>query len=144
MRLELSKRTDIGIHALRYLAASDVGTPVPRAELAAATDTTPSYLPQALNPLVKRGWIESRPGIRGGYSIGRSPEEISVLDLIEAVEGPLDDGTCVLHHAGCPDVAPCAMHVPWSRARDALRNELAATAVAECKEPGHPQGGGND
>lgn len=141
MRLELSKRTDIGIRTLRLLSRLEPTSPISRSQLAEAIDTTPGFLPQAINPLIKRGWIDSRPGTNGGYSSRVDPAHISVLELIEAVEGPIDDQTCVLRDAECPNVAPCAMHHPWSRARDALKQELAATCVADCGDRAIHEGG---
>jgi Rrf2 family protein len=77
----------------------------------------PGFMPQVLSPLVRRGWVGSDPGPTGGYSLRVAPEEISVLDVIEAIEGVTDTTNCVLADRPCSEQGPCSLHVPWSSAR---------------------------
>ncbi len=127
MRLEISNRTDIALRALRTLDGRD--EPLPRSDLADRLETTPAYLPQVLAPLVDAGWVVSKPGPKGGYLPGRPASTISVCDLIQAIEGPIDDGQCVLDGGDCSEQQPCAMHGAWSRARDALVDQLMNSPV---------------
>ena len=131
MRLELSKRTDLAIRAIHQLCDGGRCPVATGADLAQSIGTTTNYLPQVMTPLVRRQWVASTPGRSGGYQLTSSPEEISLLDVIEAVEGPTADGRCVLRGAPCPVAEPCVLHEPWTRARDALLSELASTPVAE-------------
>jgi len=130
VRLELTRRTDLALRGLQSLAAS---RPVRRKgpHLAAAIGTTPAYIAQVMTPLVHLGWVVSEPGPTGGYLLAADLADISLLDLIEAVEGPTVDGRCVLHGRPCADVALCPVHASWVRARDALLAELAATRLAD-------------
>jgi Rrf2 family protein len=130
MRLELTKRTDLAIRALHVLCESGAETRVAGARLADQIGTTTNYLSQVMTPLVRRLWVESVSGPQGGYVLRLPLVEISLLEIIEAVEGPVD-GRCVLRGAPCPVVEWCALHVPWIRARDALLSELSDTPVAE-------------
>jgi DNA-binding IscR family transcriptional regulator len=59
-----------------------------------------------------------------------TPAEVSVLDVIEAVEGPTDTGRCVLADRPCAASGPCALHVPWSHARTQLLDQLRGTALS--------------
>lgn len=127
MRLELFKRTDLSMQALERLAESDNG--MPGARLASAIETTTNYLPQVMKPLVAAGWVTATSGPRGGYVLAANLDQISVLDVVEAVEGPTETGQCVLKGAPCPTLEPCAFHSSWVRARDALVNELGATSL---------------
>lgn len=131
MYLEMSTRTDIALRAIRRLAETkrEAG-----AGLAAALDVTPTYLARILSPLVRSGWISSKQGPSGGYALSCDPRDLSVLDVIEAVEGPVDSGHCVLRDTTCSSASPCSMHDAWSRARDALTKELRATPVAACTQ----------
>ncbi len=131
MRLELSKRTDLSIRAIQYLCLHSGGDLASGAEVATAIGTTTSFLPQVMTPLIRSYWVESTPGRSGGYRLVADPREISLLALIEAVEGPTVDGRCVLRGAPCPVQEPCAMHEPWIRARDALLSELDSTPLTE-------------
>ncbi len=131
MRLELSKRTDLSIRAIQYLCLQAEGDLAAGADIATAVGTTTSFLPQVMTPLIRNYWVESTPGRSGGYRLVADPREISLLALIEAVEGPTVNGRCVLRGAPCPVQEQCAMHEPWTRARDALLSELDSTPLTE-------------
>jgi len=128
MRLEMSKRSDLTLRAIRYLHAADGA--VDGSQLADAIETTTHFLPQVLKPAITSGWIASTPGPGGGYRLTANPEEISVLDLITAVEGTPEDGRCVLRGVPCPAEEECVLHDSWVRARGALMAELGSTSLA--------------
>lgn len=137
MRLELSKKTDLALKALAHLAANGdtSGT-----EMAEAIGTTANYLPQVLKPLVIREWICSSPGRGGGYRLCVHLEDVSILEVIEAMEGVTNQDQCVLRGAPCPAPEPCALHDSWVRARGALLEELGSTSVATTFEPAPRKG----
>lgn len=99
--------------------------------LAEAVGSTSGFVPQVLNPLVRQGWVRSDPGPTGGYSLAVELETVSVLEVIEAIEGPTDTGRCVLADRPCNESGVCALHASWTRLRDQLLAELAAMSVAE-------------
>jgi Rrf2 family iron-sulfur cluster assembly transcriptional regulator len=131
MRLDLHKRTDLALRALHIIC--DANTRVPGPELADLLGTTRQYLPQVLNPLVKKRWVSSTPGPHGGYEPLCSLAEVSVLELIETMEGPTLDNRCVLTGRTCPQVEPCALHLAWYHARTALMNELDHLSLADVR-----------
>ena len=114
---------------MRVLGEAD--TRLKAQTLADAVCTTPGYMPQVIGPLVKAGWVRSDAGPTGGYSLAVSLEDVSLLQVIEAVEGPTDDGQCVLVDRPCEAAGPCALHVAWYRAREHLLAELDAASIAE-------------
>jgi Rrf2 family protein len=128
MRLELTKKTDLALRALGDLAED--GSRHPGLAIAEAIGATRQFLPQVMAPLVQAGWVDSIPGPGGGYHLELPLEEISLLQLIEAVEGETDRGRCVLTGDKCPSEHVCVLHSAWTRARAALLGELAATSVA--------------
>jgi Rrf2 family protein len=132
MRLELAQRTDIALRALQTLCSC--GERVPGSELAETLDTTHQYLPQIMSPLVRRRWVSSSRGPRGGYQLEVELSSITVLDLIEVMEGPTDTNTCVLSGETCDASDPCAMHGAWSQARDALLAQLSSMSLADAWE----------
>jgi Rrf2 family protein len=129
MRLEVTRKSDLAVRALRSLA--DDGGRMKGPALAEAVGSTSGFVPQVLNPLVRRGWVRSDPGPTGGYSLAVDLASVSVLAVIEAIEGPTDSGRCVLADRPCNEAGTCALHVPWLRARAQLLAELDATSVAE-------------
>jgi Rrf2 family iron-sulfur cluster assembly transcriptional regulator len=126
MRLELRARTEL---TLRTLAALSDRRRRRAVELAAAVGTTPAYLAHLVGPLVRAGWVRSAPGPNGGHRLAVALSTISLLDLIEAVEGPTDDGRCVMADRTCPSPDPCALHDAWMRARAALVSVLSSTTL---------------
>lgn len=131
MRLELTKKTDLAIQAVQHLSNAPDDALVSGADLAAEIGTTTNFLPQIMTPLVRRGWVESAPGRSGGYRMVGQPDQISLLAIIEAIEGPTVTGRCVLKGAPCPVTATCALHAPWNQARDALLSELDGIPLSE-------------
>lgn len=115
MNIGFQRRTDLALSALRRL--SDADGSVAGTDLARAVGTTPGYLPQVMSPLVKAGWVVSERGPGGGYRITADAYAASLLDVIEATEGPSNDGRCVLRDAPCPGDHLCPVHVVWTEAR---------------------------
>ncbi len=87
--MRLSRTVTYAIQAMLQLAESDSTTPVPCSRLAAQGGMPERFLLQILRSLVNHGMLQSTRGVDGGYSLVRPPDEISVLDVIEAIEGPL-------------------------------------------------------
>lgn len=128
MRLEVTRRSDLAIRAL--LALSEGRDRTKAAELADEVGTSKGFLTQVMNPLVQQGWVHSDPGPTGGYAADFEPAEVSVLAVIEAIEGPVDTGLCVLEDRACGAAGTCALHRPWARARGNLIEELGSQSLA--------------
>lgn len=135
MEIALQRKTDLAMRALEALA--ERGSRVRGAELAQDVGATPQFLLHVMHPLTKAGWVDSARGPSGGYALQVEPTTVSVLDVIEAVEGPVATDTCVLRRGPCPGAERCALHEPWSRARTALMSELARTPVSGRGKEGH-------
>ena len=129
MKLEISRKTELALSAIGELRRHQ--DPLKGADLAALLETTATYLPHVLRPMVQRGWIESDRGPTGGYRLAEEPSNITLFDLIEVIEGPMDEGLCVLRGKPCPSVDLCVLHEPWLRARQALFDELRQTTLAD-------------
>ena len=133
MRLEITRKADLATRALLELA--QVGRRSKSSELAHRIGTTAGFLSPVMTPLVTNGWVRSEPGPAGGYSAAVDLGDISVLAVIEAMEGPTDTGHCVLEDRACALGGPCALHQPWSRARGQLLAELASTPLSTVPAP---------
>ena len=130
MRLELTKKTDLAFQALESIAACGSGR-VSGSVLAEVLEVSPQYLPHVMAPLTRAGWVSSVSGPHGGYQLAVDLDDVSLLDLVEAVEGPVETSRCLhlgpLHRSG----QDCALHRPWMRAREALIAELASTRLSD-------------
>lgn len=133
MRLEVTRRTDLATRALLALAAS--GERRKASELAETLDASPGFLSQAMTPLVNRGWVHSEPGRTGGYTAVVSLDDVSVLDVVEAVEGPTDVTRCVLEDRSCAGGGQCALHNAWAQARGHLLRDLSETPLRAIASP---------
>ncbi|WP_426574943.1 RrF2 family transcriptional regulator [Aquihabitans sp. McL0605] len=134
MRLEVTRRSDLAIRALLALHASADRSKA--TTLAEEVGTTKGFLTQVMNPLVQQGWVRSDPGPTGGYASAFDPDEVSVLTVIQAIEGPVDTGRCVLEDRACAQAGTCALHRPWSRARGHLLDDLGAQTLSSLIEAG--------
>jgi Rrf2 family protein len=136
MRLELTKRTDLAFRALTAIE-SDPGHRVNGATLAGALDITTHYLPHVMAPLTRSGWVMSTSGPRGGYTLVGDLDNITLLQLVEAVEGPIDTSGCLhlgpRHNSG----HTCALHRPWTKARKALMAELDHVTIGHIARDPH-------
>ncbi len=129
MRLEVTRKSDLAVRSLQALASTPERLKGPA--LADLVESSSGFVSQVLTPLVRAGWVRSDPGPNGGYSLVANLDEVSVLAVIETIEGPTDSGRCVLADRPCEAVESCALHVPWLRARAQLRSELDAMSVSE-------------
>ena len=128
MKLELLDRTDLAVRALRLLAE---GRRITARALADELATSPGFLTQVLKPLVDDGILDTERGPTGGFALAADPDELTMLQVIESIEGPTDNGRCVLENAPCPRAEPCAIHDAWVRAREALLTELGTTPLLD-------------
>lgn len=135
MNMTLSKRGDYVMRAAIALArAFDSGAPRKIREVVADTEMPQTFASQILADLVRGGLAQSKAGRDGGYWLVRPPADISVLEVIEAAEGPLRADRCALGEGPCRWEAVCPLHETWSEVTVLLRESLAATSLAEVAE----------
>jgi Rrf2 family protein len=115
--LQISRRTEYGLRAMVYLASKPQSAVVPFREIAVRMDVPQDFLAKILKKLVKERLAVSSRGARGGYSLGRPATEISMLDVIEAVEGKVQVNLCTDssdgEHEGCAFTGACTMYGVW-------------------------------
>jgi Rrf2 family protein len=129
MRLEVTKRAELAVRALAFLGSTSQR--VKGSVLADELGTTSAFVGQVVGPLVKAGWVRSDPGPSGGYSNCVDLDQVSVLDVVEAVDGVTDTGRCVVVDRLCDSNSPCALHAAWTRARVELIKVLGAMSLAD-------------
>ena len=127
MKLALQRRTDLALAALRALATA--GGSLTGTALARKVKTTVSFLPQVMSPLVQEGWVLSLRGPGGGYQLTEAAASVHLLDVVEATEGPVDNGRCVMREGPCPGQPACSVHEVWVLARQVLRQGFAQIPV---------------
>ena len=129
--LRLSKKTDYALLAMRHLAANSDRGAVSARELAETYNIPTELLAKVLQKLVRGKLLESHQGIRGGYALARPAANMSVADVIQAVDGPFTVTACSESDHSCDQYSKCNIRDPLWRIKDRIVATLAATSVAE-------------
>jgi Rrf2 family protein len=119
--MKLSRTITYAIHAMLHLAVAEVGVPVPCSQLARAEKMPERFLLQVLRSLVNHGLLRSTRGVDGGYFLAKPPSEITVCDIVEAFDNPLEPRL--------PEINDKASHV-----RDRIMETLQRTSQAARRE----------
>jgi Rrf2 family protein len=129
--LRLSKKADYALLALRHLASNGASEAVSARELAENYDVPPELLAKVLQQLVRAGLLASQQGIHGGYDLAKPAGDISVMAVIEAIDGPLTVTACSESDHSCDQYLKCNIRDPLWRLKDRIVAALTATTVAE-------------
>ncbi len=139
----LGRLTDYGIVLLAHLAREDdrarAASEAPSAqnarELAARVELPVPVVSKILKMLVRAGLLESRRGSKGGYALAHRPEEISVGEMIAALEGPLALTQCAVDPGACEHGSNCAVSSPWQVINQVVEYALAGVTLADLINP---------
>jgi Rrf2 family protein len=136
--MKLSEGVEWGVHCAAVLAVLPPGSALPAGRLAEFHGVPTAYLAKHLQAMSRAGLLESVPGPRGGYRLARPAETISMLDVVEAIDGRAPAFRCTEIRQRGPAARPpreyrvqCAIHAAMNRADDAWRSELRATSIAD-------------
>ncbi|VVT05473.1 Rrf2 family transcriptional regulator [Hoeflea sp. EC-HK425] len=138
-----SEGLEWAIHSCALMAMMPPGTPLPRRLLAEFFELPEPYLAKQLQKLSQAGIVETRRGPRGGYALAHKPEDITLLQMVEAIDGPDRHFVCTeIRRCGPTGVAgkhytrPCGIARSMWKAEAAWRKELAATSLADIQHLG--------
>lgn len=129
--MQLTRAADYAVRVMIHLAALPAGTRVQRNSLAEATGVPESFMSKVLQGLVRARLITSRRGIDGGFELAPAAENRSLLDVIEAIEGPIQLNFCLGPGHNCERQNYCAAHFVWAEAQDAMTQVLRRAKVAD-------------
>ncbi|MDQ7793075.1 MAG: Rrf2 family transcriptional regulator [bacterium] len=139
----MTTRGRYAMMAMFDLALRGEREPVPIKAVAERQGLSDRYLGQLFTPLRKAGLVRSVRGAQGGYVLTRKPDEISVGDVLRAVEGPISPVHCVSDPGACARVDGCVTRGIWRKLRDRIVEVLDAITLADlCEEAGQEQIGG--
>lgn len=100
--LRISEAATLALHTLALLAARP-GQIMSTHKIASRLDASEAHLAKVLQRLARMGLVRSIRGARGGFILGRDPEEVTLLEAYEAIDGPLRPSTCLMGHRVCRD-----------------------------------------
>jgi|SRR5687768_8887997 Rrf2 family protein len=133
--MKLSRTVTYALQATLQLAQAQPGEPVPCSRLAAEGSMPERFLLQILRSLVTHGILQSTRGVEGGYTLDRSPEEISLLEIIEAVDGPMN--TKLPFAEGMTGESEARLRDALYSIASSARQQLQEVKVAHLINPGN-------
>jgi len=131
--VEVTKKAEYAISALIELALHR-GEFISSKEIAQRQNIPPNFLPQIMATLGSRGWVEGVRGPGGGVRLLVSPDNITVREVVELIEGPVAITRCLMREANCSQLGRCPLHSTWARAQEALLNVLGDTTLQDVVE----------
>src|SRR5215470_19841890 len=132
--LRLSKKADYALIAMKHLAVRGdqvAGGSSSAREIAELYDIPIELMAKVLQRLVRRGLLASQQGTRGGYLLARLPTQISVADVIQAIDGPVTVTACSTEEGQCEQFSKCNVRDPLWRVRERILAALGECTIAE-------------
>jgi len=133
--LRMTKQADYGIVLMTYCARRP-GQRFAAPELAAETRLPAPTVSKILKLLAREGLLASHRGVKGGYSLARRPDQITVAAMISALDGPIAFTECIEDTPGvCSQESVCRLRANWQHINQTLRQALESISLAELTHP---------
>ena len=136
--LRFTKRADYGLMAIHYIAVNDGFGAVSAKRIAEEFTIPPELMAKILQRLAKQRLIVSTNGPKGGYALARRPTEITVGQVIRALEGPINIVSC-LEDSDCPQMQKCSLRRPVQKIQAAISQVLDTMSLAELTSADVPE-----
>ena len=132
--MQLTRAADYAVRVMIHLAGLPPGSRVSRSELSAAAECPEQFLCKVLQNLTRAGLVVSRRGNTGGFELEDSRRNASILDVVEAVEGPIRLNVCLTSGHACSRQPWCPAHCVWADAQAALLGVLREASISQLAE----------
>jgi Rrf2 family protein len=129
--MQITQTADYAVRTVVYLALHGNGGPVAASVIAKEMMIPGDYISKVIQALARAGLVESIAGRNGGAQLARTPAELSMLGIVEAVDGPVALTRCVIRPGACPRDTYCVVHGFWQLAQDGLIGLLSKTTIAD-------------
>ncbi|ACD94963.1 RrF2 family transcriptional regulator [Trichlorobacter lovleyi] len=129
--MELTRKGDYAIRGIIYLASQPPNKISLLSEIAVAVDVPQTFLAKIFQQFSKTGIVKSFRGTGGGFLLAGPPESITLLQVVEAVEGPILPNRCVLKPGECERDASCTVHPVWRQVQQQVRSILAGITLKD-------------
>jgi Rrf2 family protein len=135
--MQLTRAADYAVRVMIHLASLPSGTRLPLNMLAQAVNVPESFLSKVLQSLTRAGLVASRRGTDGGFTLAAGTNTASMLDVIQAIDGPIQLNVCLAHDGSCARSGNCPAHPVWLRAQEALVKVLAEARLSDMGTHAH-------
>ena len=125
--MQITRQADYAIRAVRYLAKQGPNQRAATSTVAQEMKIPPSFLAKIISQLSIAGLLHTSRGARGGVTLARDAKDISLLDVVEAIDGPILLNECVGDPADCVFSDDCLVHPIWVEAQETLVKRLRET-----------------
>ena len=125
--MQITRQADYAVRAVLYLANIGPETRAATSQIAHEQQIPPSFLAKIVSQLSVAGLLQTSRGARGGVSLARSPENISLLEVVEAIDGPILLNECVAANGVCNFGDDCPMRPIWCETQEELITRLKTT-----------------
>jgi len=125
--MQITRQADYAVRAVLYLSKLGADQRAATSQIAEEQRIPPSFLAKIVSQLSVAGLLQTSRGARGGVSLAKSPENISLLEVVEAIDGPILLNDCVAGNGNCIFDDECLMKPVWCDAQAELVNRLKST-----------------
>ena len=128
--MQITRQADYALRAMLYLSQLEPSQRAATSQIAEVQRIPPSFLAKIISQLSIAGLIHTSRGARGGVSLARSPEAVSILEVVEAIDGPIALNECSQTPGGCPFGDECPLRSLWCDTQNELVEKLRRTTFA--------------
>ncbi len=129
--LQITRQTEYAIRGLQELARRNEDAPVQLKVIASSCQVSEAFLAKIFQMLAQAGVVKSHRGVKGGFSLGRPADEITLREIVEICEGGIALNHCLRKVDPCQDADTCAVANVWREAQAALTGALDKTSLAD-------------
>jgi Rrf2 family protein len=129
--MRLTRGADYALRVIIHMSGSSAARRISRSAIAAVTGIPEAYLAKILQSLVRASLIRSRPGVHGGFELSRVPNQISMLEVIEAIDGPTALASCVTDQNSCERSPWCGIRQTLLTAQEAMVRVLRSASIQD-------------
>jgi Rrf2 family protein len=129
--MQITRQADYAVRAVLYLAQADHTERTATSTIAQEQKIPPSFLAKIISQLSIAGLLHTSRGARGGVTLAREPKDISLLEVVEAIDGPIQLNECVQSEGVCSFEDACPVRAIWCDAQDELVRRLKRTSFGD-------------
>ncbi|HTY01358.1 MAG TPA: Rrf2 family transcriptional regulator [Bacteroidota bacterium] len=129
--MQLTMTGEYAIRTMVHLSRLEPGTIAQISDISKKWQIPEKFLRKIVARLCRAGLIRSHRGVHGGLSLARPPEQITLLQVVEQIEGPMALNRCLVDPDFCPRVTVCSVHDVWDETQGKLREFLSSRTFAE-------------
>ena len=129
--MQITRQADYAVRAVLHLAQMKNGERAATSSVAKEQRIPPSFLAKSISQLSIAGLLHTSRGARGGVTLAREPKDITLLEVVEAIDGPIQLNECVAEGGVCSFDDHCPIRSVWCEAQDELVERLKKTDFAQ-------------